>query len=287
MQKLVVDNDGSAPESGTEFSIEVFCDDETFEFLTIADGGNDSVGNIAAGSLCSVFEVFGSGFPEPDVIQGQIPLESPEQFNADRTVTITNVYGEQPVVPAPLPPISVTVTKTVTTSGLGQAPDADTQFGFRLECLGPDFDFSLADGESFTATITANTLCSLTEADSQGAADVSGEFGNTLLTANSSFTVQFTFVAVQPTLPGRTLDSAEARFDIDDPGGDPPQSIGPVDDDVEIIEVLALPPLGDGGSAPPTAGGVLALLGAAAVAALGARRLARRRSGSTADDIAA
>ena len=70
-------------------------------------------------------------------------------------------------------------------------------------------------------------------------------------------------------MPDRTLDSAELRFDLDGPGGDPPQTIGPVSGDVEIIEVLALPPLGD------------------AVAALGARGMARRRSGGAERDIAA
>ena len=382
--KVVVNNDGSAPEQGTEFSIEVFCTaDSIFEFLTLVNGESDTVSGITAGTSCEIFEVFGEGFPVPSEIFGEV--ERP--FNVSETITITNVYGDAPVVvqsAAPPPPITVTVTKAVTTSGLGQAPDAGTQFGFRLECLGPDFDFTLADGQSFTASIATNTLCSLSETDSQGATEVSGAFGDTLLTANSSFTVtnnyhedepvvagtnitktltsadpaavgepvvfevavtfegsvlpntelidvydrafiefvsasvegvplscdvfdsgangmvactlgdasgpftvQLTYVAVQATVPDRTLDSAEVRFDLDGPGGDPSQTIGPVDADIEIIEVLALPPLGDGADASRTAGGALALLGAAIVAAAGARRLARQRSGRRGRDIAA
>ena len=332
VQKVVVDNDGTAPDAA--FSVEVICDGGTTDFLLIAGGGTDFVGGIAAGSSCSVFEVFGDEFPEPDQILNAIPFGSPQPFFSDATIVITNIYGEAPtpvVVQAapPPPPITVIVTKAVTTSGLGQAPAAGTQFGFRLDCLGPDFDFTLAGGQSFSATVAANTLCSLTETDSRGAADVSGAFGETLLTANSAFTVtnnyhedepvvagtnitktltsadpaavgepvvfevavtfeggvlpnaelidvyerafvefvaasvagvplscdvfevgpdgmvacalgdaggpftvQLTYVAVQATVPDRTLDAAELRFDLDGPGGDPPQTIGPVRGDV-------------------------------------------------------
>ena len=249
----------------------------------------------------------------------------------------------------------------------------------------PDFSFSLADGESFSASIPASTQCSLAETDSQGATGVSGEFSNQLLTASGSFTVtnnyhedepevlgtnitktltsadpaavgedvifdvavsfvgtvlpnaeltdtyepqfiefvsasvggvplacqtfpvngtlgmvacdlgdvsspvtvQLRFVTVAPTLPRRTLDTAEVTFDVDGAGPLPPEAIGPVSDDVEIVEALALAPLGNDRAGGSPSGSLAAALAATAAVALGAGVVLRRRRVARREDRAA
>ena len=235
--------------------------------------------------------------------------------------------------------MNVTITKAVT----GDAPEGAT-FDFQLDCFGPDSSFSLADGESFTTSLPANTKCTLTETNNGGAISTSGEFDGLLLTGSSSFTVtnefpvvpsvlgqaitktlasanpasvgetvtfnvavtfqgelrnielldvfdhgelsfvgasafditldcqvfagipdashstvgcplgtatetfsvQLEFSALASTLPGSTVNQASVINDQDGVGGDPPTTTGPVSANVEIIEVLALAPLGDG-----------------------------------------
>ena len=196
--KIVVTNDGSAPEQGTEFSIEVLCSaDGIVEFLTLANGDSATVSGITPGTGCEIFEVFGDGFSEPDQIVGEVTPARP--FNVSEAVTITNIYGgASPPPPPPPSPITITVVKDVTTSGAGQSPDAATQFAFTLDCFGPDFSFSLADGESFQATMQQNTRCSLTETDRQGASDVSGEFSDQLLAGSQTFMVTNNYDADPP-----------------------------------------------------------------------------------------
>ena len=93
--------------------------------------------------------------------------------------------------------------------------------------------------------------------------------------ATGPFTVQARFTAVAPTVPGASINQASVLSDQDGEGGDPSVTTGPVADDVEIVEVLALPPLGDGDMGGPTRGFVptaamalVALLGVGASAAL-------------------
>ncbi|MDA1061568.1 MAG: hypothetical protein O2895_01435, partial [Chloroflexi bacterium] len=96
------------------------------------------------------------------------------------------------------------------------------------------------------------------------------------LSGPTTFSARFT--AVQSTLPGQTLNQASVISDPDGPGGDPPMTTGPASDDVEIIEVLALPPLGDGPALAQggTSAAIFALAAAAIVATLGGGLLLRR-----------
>lgn len=112
--------------------------------------------------------------------------------------------------PPPPPPVDVTITKEV----VGDEAPADATFTFRLECFGPDFDFSIGAGESFTATMPSNTLCSLTETDNGGAESVSGEFSGVLFDGNQSLTVTNTFPVVPEVLGTaitKTLAAAAPR----------------------------------------------------------------------------
>ena len=105
--------------------------------------------------------------------------------------------------PSSAPPVQVTV--TVTKAVAGDAP-AGAAFAFTLDCLGFDDSFSPAAGESHTtANFPANTLCSLSETDNGGAASVSGEFSNVLITSNQTFIVTNTFVAAPPEVLGTAV----------------------------------------------------------------------------------
>ena len=92
---------------------------------------------------------------------------------------------------------------------------------------------------------------------------------------SGSATMTLHFTALKGTLGDRTLDEAKVVSDLDGPGGDPPLMIGPAFDDVEIVEVLALPPLGDG-SLSGQGGAPLALVVALAALAVASAAMARR-----------
>ena len=64
-------------------------------------------------------------------------------------------------------------------------------------------------------------------------------------TLSGPISVTAEFEALSSTLPDRTLNTAYAEADPDGDGPEGRVAIGPASDDVEIIEVLALPPLGD------------------------------------------
>ena len=70
-------------------------------------------------------------------------------------------------------------------------------------------------------------------------------------TIDAELTVRVLFEALAATVPDRTVDSAGVTSDPDGPGGAEPTTIGPVSDDVEIIDLagITLPPLGDGSTA--------------------------------------
>ena len=105
--------------------------------------------------------------------------------------------------------------------------------------------------------------------------------------ASGPFTVTLHFVAIAPTTPDRTIDVAEVSFDVDGTGPEPRETIGPVSDDLEIVEVLALAPLGDGDTSGASSAAV-ALLLAGVTVAVGAFTLLRRaQRGKRRDDLAA
>ena len=94
-------------------------------------------------------------------------------------------------------------------------------------------------------------------------------------TITGAITALAEFEALKSTLPDRTLNEVSAAFDPDGDGPAGRHRIGPASDDVEIIEVLALPPLGDGAAtAEPLStplGAALAGIGLAALLTLGGR----------------
>ena len=74
-------------------------------------------------------------------------------------------------------------------------------------------------------------------------------------------------------MPGSTANEASVLNDQDGAGGDPPMTTGPVSADVEIVEVLALPPLGDGSSSGASATTMLLAALAALALVVGGRKL--------------
>lgn len=96
--------------------------------------------------------------------------------------------------------------------------------------------------------------------------------------ASGPFTVTMRFTAISTTTPGRSLNSAEVSFDVDGDGPEPRQSVGPVNDDVEVVAVLALAPLGDGPAGATSAWLQLAIAVALLLGARPATREARARS---------
>jgi hypothetical protein len=94
--------------------------------------------------------------------------------------------------------------------------------------------------------------------------------------ASGPFTVQARFRALAGTLPGSSVNQASVISDQDGAGGDVPTTTGPVSADVEIVEVLPLPPIGDGdtrsGSADRAATMLLSALSALGLV-VGGRRL--------------
>jgi len=95
--------------------------------------------------------------------------------------------------------------------------------------------------------------------------------------ASGPFTVQARFSALAGMLPGSSVNQASVINDQDGAGGDAPTTTGPVSADVEIVEVLALPPLGDGDTRAGSTAAATMLL--AALAALGLVFGGRRLTG--------
>ena len=96
-------------------------------------------------------------------------------------------------------------------------------------------------------------------------------------------TVQAEFEAIKATTPDRTLDEASAEFDPDGDGPEGRRTVGPDPADVEIVEVLALPPLGDepaAGAATTSNEAAVLLAGLAVVLALAGRSLTASRQRS-------
>ena len=162
-------------------------------------------------------------------VNGPAPAGSGNKVDPVEDIDFEPFLTERPNLPCdvspPTPPSAPSpVTLTVTKAVVGDAPEGAT-FQFELDCIGFDETFSLAAGESrTTASFAANTLCSLTETDSGGAASVAGEFNNVLIDSNRSFTVMNTFPVVPEVLGTaitKTLASGSpaalgesVRFDI-------------------------------------------------------------------------
>jgi hypothetical protein len=105
----------------------------------------------------------------------------------------------------PPPPFDVTITKIVTTSGIGVAPDlATTNYSFEFFCSdesGGSFDLKHGESKAFFE-MEDGVSCSLDETVTNGATSVSGEFASQTITAsNNSFTVTNNFHASPPPPP--------------------------------------------------------------------------------------
>ena len=256
-----------APAAGTEFDFDLDCigTDQTF---SLADGESHSV-TLNGDARCSLDETNSQG---ADAVDGEF---SDRLFTGTTTVTVTNHY-EAPVV------LGVAISKLLTTTDPAVAGDRvafDISVTFSGSLLPNaeivdvyenaylELDGIYLGSMALDCTVFANTPDAAHDTVACAVGDLSGP---------TRFTARFT--AIQATLPGRTLDEASVLSDPDGPGGDPPITTGPASDDVEIVEVLALPPLGDGPVAAEGGTGVaiLAVVAAAVAAALGGGLLLRR-----------
>ena len=241
----LVTTDGSAtgPAAGTQFEFDLDCIgfDQTF---SLADGESQQA-TFAANTQCSLAE---TNTQDADSVDGEF---SNVLISSNRSFTVTNHY-EGVVV------LATAISKTLITAdpvAVGEQVDFEISVSFVGTTL-PDAEFvdiyenaflefiSLSEGGvALACTVSPNTP----DAAHDTVVCPAGELA-------AATTVTISFRALQSTLPGSTINEANVVY------GDPATTIGPAFDDVQIVEVLVLPPLGDGPTAAGRDGLALALL---------------------------
>ena len=240
---MTTDGSATGPAAGTQFEFDLDCIgfDQTF---SLADGESHQA-TFAANTQCSLAE---TNTQDADSVDGEF---SNVLISSNRSFTVTNHY-EGAVV------LATAISKTLITAdpvAIGEQVDFEISVSFVGTTL-PDAEFvdiyenaflefiSLSEGGvALACTVSPNTP----DAAHDTVVCPAGE-----LTAAATVTISFT--ALQSTLPGSTINEANVVY------GDPATTIGPAFDDVQIVEVLVLPPLGDGPTAAGRDGLALALL---------------------------
>ena len=265
VKQVTADAGAVAPDAGTLFDFELDCIGTDVNF-SLADGESRTV-TFTGATQCSLTETNDNG---ADSVTGEF---SNELISSNRTVTVVNNY-EGVVV------LGTAITKVLTTAdpaAVGERVSFDVTVTFEGTIL-PDAEFvdvyeneflSFESATSGFAPVACDRFASTPDAAHDTVVCPAGD----LTSGSATMTLHFT--ALKGTLGDRTLDEAKVVFDLDGPGGDPPLMIGPVFDDVEIVEVLALPPLGDG-SLSGQGGAPLALVVALAALAVASAAMARR-----------
>ena len=265
--KQVTADAGAEPPAGTLYAFELRCNTQNSSF-TLADGQSKS-SQVVLGSTCSLTETDTKG---ADSVMGEF---SGEVLGTDRSFTVVNDY-EGVVV------LGTAITKLLTSAdpaAVGARVSFDVTVTFEGTLL-PNAEFvdvyeneflSFESATSGLAPVACQVFASMPDAAHDMVVCPAGD-----LSGPATLTMHFT--ALKGTLGDRTFDEAKVVSDLDGPGGDQPLMIGPAFDDVEIVEVLALPPLGDGslsgqGGAPLAL--VVALAALAVASAATARRLVR------------
>ena len=264
--KLVTtDGNATGPAAGTQFEFDLDCIgfDQTF---SLADGESQQATS-AANTQCSLAE---TNTQDADSVDGEF---SNVLISSNRSFTVTNHY-EGVVV------LATAISKTLITAdpvAVGEQVDFEISVSFVGTTL-PDAEFvdiyenaflefiSLSEGGvALACTVSPNTP----DAAHDTVVCPAGE-------PAAATTVTISFRALQSTLPGSTINEANVVY------GDPATTIGPAFDDVQIVEVLVLPRLGDGpvaGSTGSTSSEAAALLAGLAVAlALAGRGLTARQA---------
>ena len=265
VKQVTADAGAVAPDAGTLFDFELDCIGTDVNF-SLADGESRTV-TFTGATQCSLTETNDNG---ADSVTGEF---SNELISSNRTVTVVNNY-EGVVV------LGTAITKVLTTAdpaAVGERVSFDVTVTFEGTIL-PDAEFvdvyeneflSFESATSGFAPVACDRFASTPDAAHDTVVCPAGD----LTSGSATMTLHFT--ALKGTLGDRTLDEAKVVSDLDGPGGDPPLMIGPAFDDVEIVEVLALPPLGDG-SLSGQGGAPLALVVALAALAVASAAMARR-----------
>ena len=256
---------GDAPE-GASYAFELDCIgfDDSF---SLAAGESRTTASFAANTLCSLTETDNGG---AESVSGEF---SGVLIDGSRSVTVTNTF---PVIPEVL---GTAISKTLVgggTAAVGETVRFDIGVTFTG---GPLRNVELVDVFEHDVLGFEGVYVGSTALDCQVFAGIPDAAHSTVACdlgdASGPFTVQAMFTALAGTLPGSSVNQASVINDQDGAGGDPPTTTGPVSADVEIVEVLALPPLGDGDVRSGGAAAASMLL--AALAALdivaGGRRL--------------
>jgi hypothetical protein len=252
---------GNAPDLTYGFMLDCFGVDESF---TLGAGESRSI-SMPASTRCTLTE------PGDGGAESTSGLFSGQLIGTNTSVTVTNTFPEVPEV------MGTAITKVRTTpspAAVGEAVTFDISVTFFGELhnaeLADDFDPDVLqfDGATFGgAALDCVVVANMPPGKSSAVCDLG--------TATGSFTVQTHYTALEGTTPGQTVSAATVVNDQDGPGGDPPTTTGPASASVEVVEVLALPPLGDG---PTTSGWILwATVGAVLTLIVGARYVVVRR----------
>ena len=115
------------------------------------------------------------------------------------TVDVCAVPPPPPSPPAPAPAPVVAIPLARVTLGVdaeGDAPEG-AAWALRLECGNTTFTPTLAAGETYTASVMAGAVCSLSVTDRQDATEVRGEFADRAFDAGA-YAVTVTLVHAEP-----------------------------------------------------------------------------------------
>ena len=257
--------EGDAPE-GASYSFELDCSGADSSFALAA--GETFSTTLNAGGSCSLTETDNGGAAS---VSGEF---SGLRILASQSFTVTNTF---PVVPEVL---GIAISKTLASgdpAAVGETVSFDVAVAFHGEQL---VDAELID-------VFESDHLAFVSASTGGSAIICDVFANTpdgshsmvicpLGDASGGFSVQLSFTALAGTTPGRTVNEVSVLNDQDGPGGNAPTTTGPVTADVEIVEVLALAPLGDGPAASASVWLQALLVVIAAGLLIGVRRASAR-----------
>ena len=113
------------------------------------------------------------------------------------TVDVCAAAPAPPPTPAPAPVIAIPLARvTLGVDAAGDAPEG-AAWALRLECGNTAFTPTLAAGETYTASVMAGAICSLSVTDRRGATEARGEFAERAFDAGA-YAVTVTLVHAEP-----------------------------------------------------------------------------------------
>ena len=226
---------GNAPAGATfDFQLECFGPDSTF---SLADGESFTT-TLPRNTKCTLTETNNGGATS---VSGEF---DGVLLTSDSSFTVTNTFPDIPGV------LGTAISKRLTSGGpaaVGETVTFDIAVTFQGEEMR---NVEIADTYEHVALSFVGASALGAAIDCQVLAGIP-DAGHSMVvcplgTATGGFSVQMQFTAVGGTAWGSTVNQASVLNDQDGPGGNAPTTTGPVSASVEIVEVLALAPLGDG-----------------------------------------